>query len=279
MKVCLPVLSAIALLICLFPSQPLVAAPAQALVQVSGWTTSSRGAEFYRENLTRLRSPLPTQPRISTRKTEAEPLESEPLEAELMSDREDKAATDIPENAVIPENAEEYSAPTPVLVPVPVIENPVVDNFDIDAPATNLPRLSLKNRFSENLTAIRAFQPNWQSAMEAERDPYAIIAAAQQRPNPLKGTNPWQDYSLSASLPRIPPSISPSIAQAELRRQVLQVRERLPRTKISTPEIIKPEAIEQTVRGVTESIKEKLIAALSWIEQTARKATARVEQI
>jgi len=235
-----------------------MASPARAV----SYAADSSGADSYRKNLFRLRPHQNSGENISknalTDTNGSSPIgvDTTEIETAQTNAREIDTATDEPA-AISPTLANQPSnSPTRIFV-------------GISKRAANL---------SISLQTIRE---NFKIPETADRrDPYAVIAAARESTNPLKGRDllkkrDWLGSIKISSFPQRPSisDISLSETQASIRARAALAKENLTALTISPQTTVK-----QTAKDAVEAVRGKLIKALSWTEQTAHQAAERVKQ-
>lgn len=297
------VLCAIALFSGFLPGFWLSPSPAQAAAYtVSAHGVNTRGVDVYRENLTRLRS---NTMNAGSARSNATSLDSNALPQDSES-----AGTDVNTRDNSPDGASSTARLPQSISEFGVMAQDKIERGKINLKGTAETALSsLKEVTSQRLdsnhltdkltlgtTALQSIRKSIQQPSETRQDPYAIIAAAQQQPNPLKGENPFRSNSffsnsffsnsfrsnpfrsdkIAVSLPRI----QPSAAQTALKQRTLQVKDQVTaQVKDSLPTLVtSPQnSIKQKIEEMSNTIKVALFNALSWTEQTAHNAAEQVK--
>lgn len=292
MKARFLVLCAIALLGGLLPGFFISASP----VQAAGSPVNLRGVDVYRENLTRLRTNSASDSaraefpavKLNAQGLDAsDPLEEAPLE---------EAQPQIEQGSIEQGNLEQgnleqghsvaHTSPFANVTPVKLFSSLKA------VTANSINSHNFSDKLRGTTTALQSMRRSARQPSATRQDPYAIIAAAQQQANPLKGKNPFSRDSISnkisISLPSVSlPRIQPSVAQAEFKKRTLKVKDQVntqvkevnTQVKKNLPALVASprRSINQTIEDIRDHVRAALVDALSWTEQTAHNAAEQVK--
>ncbi|MEM6451548.1 MAG: hypothetical protein AAF703_14675 [Cyanobacteria bacterium P01_D01_bin.105] len=271
MKARFLVLCAIALLAIIFPALPTLANP----IHFRASVIDSRGVSSYKEHLIKLRSHQAIQlQELNNQIPENQVPENQAPENQIPESQ--ISENQVPEKRGLPVDSEpEAEAESAFFSFRPFKGRKLTTDRSSNIQSDPLPRE----------TVIQLIRQKFQHPSNERRNPYEVIAAAREQPNPLKGKNPFKGYKFSFPFPKEQQphrsliSIQPTEASAAIRRRAVRLKESIPSTD-SLPKLVEyPYQIaRQTVEDIAVSMRTTLFNALKRAEQAAHQAAEQIKQ-